>query len=110
MNTDHLTDAEYKLFERLISSGHRVNPEQIKTCPHCLNAYKVANGAGASINHCADEACRLARRAAEVRDENRKKQERRKVKILNKSWKHDHSRKECREREILESAAGFSYV
>lgn len=110
MNTAHLTDAEYKLFERLISSGQRVNPTQIRTCPHCVKPYKVATGVGSSKNHCADEPCRLAARAEQVRIDNAEKQDRYRAKIHAKEWKHDKQKEAYRQKAILNTAAGFSYV
>lgn len=108
--TTQLTEAEYRLFERLLSSGHSVKPDQIRTCRHCGGAYKMAMATGAGKNSCADEPCKLAERTAQIKAEHAQKKERYRAKQQAETWKHDPARKSYKQRRVLETAAGFSYV
>lgn len=108
--TTQLTETEYRLFEKLLSSGHSVKPDQIRTCQHCRKAYKLSMALGAGKNSCGDEPCKLAERAAQVKAEHAQKKERYRAKQQEEVWKHDPARRNYKQRRVLESVAEFSYV
>lgn len=108
--TTQLTEAEYRLFEKLLSSGHSVKPDQIRTCQHCGKAYKLAMAIGAGKKSCGNEPCKLSERTAQIKAEHAQKKERYRAKLQAEIWKHDPARKSYKQRRVLESAAEFSYV
>ena len=71
--TTQQEEARWKLYDKLRLAGHRVKPDQVCTCPHCEQPYRVVFADGSSKRHCSAEACRLASQGEQRVNANRVK-------------------------------------